>query len=146
MQQPNLRLASRELRTQALKDSCFLAALLVLLGLLVYWNSFPGIFLFDDYSCIHENLQIRHLWPWGGGIVPQAEIALAGRPIPILLTAWNYGFCRLNPFGYHLFNVTLHLINALFLFGIIRRTASASFGFACAALWLAHPLATESVN
>ena len=40
------------------------AALILLAGLVAYWNSFQGAFVFDDMA-IKENLTIRHLWPPG---------------------------------------------------------------------------------
>ncbi len=63
-----------------------------------------------------------------------------------------------NVWGYHAFNLAIHLAAALTLFGVIRRTllspgmrdhfgqAAIPLAFAVALLWVVHPLQTESVT
>jgi len=127
---------------------------LLLLGAAIYANSFRGTFLLDDFSSIHESLNARTWWPLWAAIPIRKEIALAGRPIPSLSIAINYALGGLDPLGYHLVNVGLHLLNALLLFGIIRRTLKRSrpaaeadwLALAASSLWMVHPLATDSVN
>ncbi|MBI4341637.1 MAG: hypothetical protein HY598_05085 [Candidatus Omnitrophica bacterium] len=129
---------------------------LVALGAVVYANSLSGAFLPDDWFALHDNPQVRHLpLLWDPEVAPHAEIALSGRPVPALLTALNYAVGGLNPLGYHVVNVAIHLMNALLLFGIIRRTLvtrreaafsqqeAAALAAVSAALWMVHPLATE---
>ena len=72
--------------------------------------------------------------------------------------AINYAFGALRPWGYHLFNVAIHVLACLTLFGVLRRTLSlerftrrtresaAFLSFCCALLWLVHPLQTQSVT
>jgi tetratricopeptide (TPR) repeat protein len=75
-----------------------------------------------------------------------------------LTLALNYALGGLNVWGYHAFNLTIHLLSALVLFGLLRRTfegATLRDRFGGAAVWLAaaitliwevHPLQTESVT
>lgn len=132
--------------------------LLVAAGCLVYANSFGGPFIFDDYSCIVENPHIRHLWPiWEVWRSPP-EVAIAGRPVVSLTLALNYALGGLRVWGYHAVNLALHLLSALLLYGIIRRTllrprlrarfgaSAAPLAFVAALLWMVHPLLTESVT
>ena len=70
----------------------------------------------------------------------------------------NYAIGRLDVLSYHVGNLLIHLLAALTLFGILRRTlllpalrdrfGGASTGLAAAAalLWALHPLQTESVT
>ena len=72
--------------------------------------------------------------------------------------AVNYQLGHLDVPGYHLFNLAVHAIAGLLLFGIVRRTIqlhndrsgrnvpAAGLAFAAALLWLVHPLQTESVT
>ena len=102
------------------------AGLLVFVGVLTYWNSIGGPFLFDDQRSIVENVQIRRLWPLSAAVSPPRETPVAGRPLVNLSFAINYALGGLDVRGYHLFNIAIHLICALILFGIVRRTLGSS--------------------
>jgi tetratricopeptide (TPR) repeat protein len=70
----------------------------------------------------------------------------------------NYAVGVANPLGYHAFNLAIHILAGLALFGVVRRTLmlpilSERFGrdafplaFAAALLWVLHPLNTEAVT
>jgi protein O-mannosyl-transferase len=132
--------------------------LIVLAGALTYANSLSGPMLFDDQSAILDNPQIRHLWPVTGALAPPRASVLANRPIVNLSFAINYAIGGLSVRGYHIGNVSLHILSALVLFGIIRitlrtsklrdRFAPAADGIALASalVWMVHPLHTESVD
>ena len=125
---------------------------LVVLGAAAYFNSLRGPFIFDDTSAITHNFAIRHWRPIG--------LILAGpRPVVDLTFRLNYSLNRLNVQGYHLFNLAIHILAALALFGIVRRTlampvfagrfddtAATVLGFCAALIWMVHPLQTESVT
>lgn len=132
------------------------AVLLLLAGLTVYANSLASPLVFDDQGSIVENTYIRSLWPIRNALSWPAQSSLAGRPIANLSLAINYAFGGIDPWGYRVVNLAIHISVALVLFGIIRRTlrsrawpspASAdSIAFVCALVWLLHPLQTEVVN
>ncbi|MFN8005695.1 MAG: tetratricopeptide repeat protein [Terriglobia bacterium] len=139
---------------KALQHRHFLYAFfpILLFGLIAYWNSFSGEFLFDDMSAIVTNENIRHLWPpwdpifkWGKGT----------RPVMGLSLAINFALGGLNTWSYHVVNFVIHLLNASLLFDLVRRTllrlkplsAHATFlSMMIATCWLVHPLNTESVT
>ncbi len=134
------------------------AALLpVLATAAAYLNSFNGPFIFDDIESIPHNRTIRQmdtaLSP------PNAEgITVQGRPILNLSLAVNYALGGTDVWGYHVFNLAIHVLAALALFGIVRRTlllpsmrdrfgpAAPYLAGAVAMLWALHPLQTESVT
>jgi protein O-mannosyl-transferase len=121
-------------------------------GLLVYHNSFRNGFVFDDVPHIVENPRIRQLWP------PWEIIIHTSRPVVMLSVALNYALGGLNPWGYHLFNVGIHILAALTLYGVVRltlvsETLQPRWGEAApwlagmvSLIWLVHPLQTESVT
>src|SRR5881628_2171403 len=84
-------------------------------GLAAYANSFAGAFLLDDLRRIVDNPQIRHLWP------PWPVIAGTSRPFVQLSLALNYAFGGLNVWGYHAFNLAVHLLAGLTLFALVGR-------------------------
>jgi tetratricopeptide (TPR) repeat protein len=126
-------------------------AVTVLAGLAAYSDSFQGPFIFDDRSFI-EAAAARGLWPLGPVLSGQ-------RPVVQASLALNRIIGGPGPTGYHLFNVAVHLLAALTLFGVIRRTlglpalrgrfdeqTAAALAFCAALLWAVHPLQTEAVT
>jgi len=123
----------------------WLAAVLVIAGFLAYLNSFSGQFVFDDQIHIVDGAHIRTV-----------SIPSGTRPLVDLSLALNYQAGRLDEWGYHAFNLVVHLLAGLALFGVVRRAlllpryeqASRATGiaFAVALLWLLHPLQTQSVT
>ena len=83
---------------------------------------------------------------------------LRSRPVVNLSFALDYAVGGLRTLPYHVTNLAIHILAALALFGIVRRTlllprfrdrfgpASAALVLAAALLWAVHPLQTESVT
>jgi tetratricopeptide (TPR) repeat protein len=134
------------------------AALIVLAGVAVYVNSLSAPFVFDDQSAIIDNPSIRQLSPLSVPLSPPQNKPVARRPIVNLTLAVNYAMGRLDPFGYRVANLAIHLLAALTLFGIVRRTLrlpslASQFGgqatnlaWITALIWTLHPLQTELID
>ena len=126
--------------------------LILLAGLLAYLNTLPNAFIFDDEPWILHNERIRSL-----SNVDELLTA-TNRPLMDLSFAVNYALGETNPAGYHLFNLIIHALAGLTLYGLIRRTLNLpalrdvygryARGVACviALLWLLHPLNTQAVT
>lgn len=115
--------------------------LLVFIGLLVYANSLGNPFVFDDHSSIINNTDIRQLWPPHWALPTSAHHAAT--------LAFNYALGALEPSGYRVFNIVVHLLCALALYGVLARSITDStrtLAFSCALLWLVHPLNSQCVN
>ncbi len=127
-------------------------------GLLAYHNSFAGPFIFDDVAAISGNPHTRHLWPIRDALSAPLGTTVSGRPVVCFTLALNYALGGYNVWGYHAFNLAVHLLSSLVLFGILRRTFQGRTlrdRFGGVAVWLAgaitliwelHPLQTESVT
>ena len=132
-------------------------ALVAAVGL-VYTNSLSGPFVFDDLLSITENPTIRQLWPLTAPLSPPSGqgLTVEGRPLLNLSLALNYAINGTAPWNYHLTNIAIHALATLTLFGLLRRTLTASstfnvqlsttLSFSAALLWAVHPLQTESVT
>ncbi len=136
-----------------------LAALFLLVaGYLAYESSFEGIFVFDDEEAILTNPHVRSLSPLTEALKAPRMTTLETRPLPSLSLAVNYALGEFEPAGYHAFNLGVHLLATLLLFGLVRRVlrlpalrarfggAADGLAFAVALLWSLHPLQTESVT
>jgi len=118
----------------------------------VYANSLSGSFIFDDLPSIVENDRIRQVLPLlSAKTAGTLQAPVDRRPIVRLSLVLNYAIGGLDVRGYHLVNIGVHLLCALVLFGVVRR--SRGFGqdadglaLSCALLWMVHPLQTQCVN
>lgn len=129
----------------------FASCVIIGVTLFAYANSLNGAFVFDDQHHIEANESIR-------SVIPLSRHLATRRPLVSLSVAINYAIGGLDPWGYHAFNLLVHVLAALTLFGVVRRTLilprlAASFqnhatilALAVAALWAAHPLTTQSVT
>ncbi|MGA2605746.1 MAG: hypothetical protein ABSG14_16125, partial [Verrucomicrobiia bacterium] len=136
----------------------FIPVLIIAVGAWAYHDSFQGPFIFDDVPSILDNPHIRHLWPLREAVSAPLDLTVTGRPVVCLSLALNYALGGLNVWGYHAFNLAVHLLSALVLFGILRRTfegeklrdrfgvAAVWLAAAIALIWEVHPLQTESVT
>jgi protein O-mannosyl-transferase len=142
--------------TFLLRQGTLLASgIIVLVALIAYHNSFFGPFILDDSLAITDNPSIRH---WGSILSPPAAATTGGRPLLNLTFALNYALGGIDVRGYHAFNLLVHVLAGLTLFGILRRTflrpaLNSRFGveavplaLAMAVIWVVHPLQTESVT
>ena len=129
---------------------------LALLTALAYLDSFAGLYLFDDGGAIIDNPTIRH---FSTALAPIPNgTPVSGRPLVNLTFALNYAISALAVWSYHSLNLAIHLLAALALFGLVRRTlllpdidprfraAALEIAATVAALWAVHPLQTEAVS
>jgi tetratricopeptide (TPR) repeat protein len=134
------------------------ATAIIVTGMAAYWGIRDAPFVFDDLPAVVENQSIRDFSKLGSILRPPAEgSGIDSRPVVNLSLALNYAAGGLDPRGYHLANVAIHVAGALLLFGLLRRTlrlpglpealrrAALPAAFGTALLWTVHPLQTESV-
>jgi Flp pilus assembly protein TadD len=117
----------------------------VLAGALTYANSLTGPFVFDDRGTVLDNPTIESLWDRDVLTAPQ-EAPVAGRPVANVSFALNYALGQRNVAGYHVGNVALHLLCALLVFGLVRRTLQLASPDANAAVPLGRARATAGAG
>ena len=130
-------------------------ALIIAAGVGAYVNSFRGVFLFDDIGDIVNNAAVYRFWPpWECMLAPEN----VARPVVMLSLAANYTLGGTNPWGYHAFNLVIHILSTLLLFGIVRLTLRSArlrdrlggratpLALLVALLWEVHPLQTQAVT
>ena len=108
--------------------------LIVLIGVLVYSNSFQVPFVYDDESSITQNHVIKNLHDFlleGSGYRYNPR-----RFLGYLSIALNYHWGGLDVTGYHIFNLAVHIATALLVYILARLTLSTPF-CADAGLWTA---------
>lgn len=118
----------------------FQAAGLVVLVLLAWSNSYSTSFHFDDFHALSD----RFVAGPGVGL----EIFRFGQTRPLTYFSFhlNYLAGGLDPYGYHVVNLVLHIANSLLLLAIARRHLTALTAGLAAVLFALHPIQTESVT
>ena len=132
---------------------------MVAIVVVVYAGSFGVPFIFDDFTIINNNRFMRSLWPPMAAMEAPWRSTAAGRPLVAYSFAVNYAISGLEVWSYHVFNLLVHLVNVLLVYGIARRVqgqalfAQRSAGrfthrtwaLLLAGLWAIHPLNSETV-
>jgi len=127
---------------------------LIVVGVALYANTFASPFVFDDTPSIEDNEHIEALWPLSESLTAPAGGGSSGRPLVAFSLAVNYALGGREVLGYHLFNILVHVLGALALFGVVRRACGLHGGvhsptglaFAIALLWTVHPLQSDALN
>lgn len=132
-------------------------ALLILFGVIAYFNSLEVPFYFDDSDNIeHPSLRIEKLTTESiykamtGGVIKS-------RPVTNLSFALNYYLGEYRVQGYHVVNILIHILSAylLYLFACVTlqfsqiefdRRSINLLALSTALIWLVHPTATQSVT
>ncbi len=132
--------------------------MLVCAALAAYWNSLGNPLVLDDRVSIEENEGIRDWTDIGRVLSPRRESPVAGRPLVNVTLALNYALAGVEPTSYRVTNLVIHLLCALLLMGLVRRTLEAStpsavgaaapgdVAWAVALVWAVHPLNSEVVD
>ena len=95
----------------------------LLVVLIVYWPGLDGYWLFDDYPNIVDNTGVQ---PHEVSVPALVRAALSSpasdfkRPLASLSFAGNYLAGGLDPYGWKLVNLAIHLLNGVLVFVLMR--------------------------
>lgn len=140
-------LPKKDFNTLVHKEWAFVFVLfLAILGIYYpsLFNKFANI---DDPFYITYNTFIRDL-SWTGVWKIFSEPIVANYfPLQILSYSLDYLLWHIQPFGYHLTNLILHILNAVLLFLLLKSIFSDPWiSFLAALFWGLHPVNVESVS
>lgn len=141
-------------------------ALIVLVGLGLYFQTLNAPFIFDDYGCLDDNPAIRNFSYFFDfsrvrelNIETDLKNSFALRTLTYLTFALNYAVGGTDVRGYHLVNITIHLAAACLVYFFVllslrpltiapqHSTKWAGWmPLLTALLFVAHPLQTQAVT
>ena len=124
-----------------------LPSILIIAGIaIVYTGTIWFDFCWDDVAYIVQNPHIRDIsWKNITAIVGRA---FEGNYAPVHLLSYmgEYAVWGLNPKGYHVVNVLLHIFDSVFLFILIRKiTTRNDVAILAALIFAVHPVQVENV-
>lgn len=130
---------------------------IMFIGSILYSNTLNVPFYLDDINNIkNPSLSIEEIsFAEFSKILSGAT--LHARPVSNISFALNYYFGGYRVQGYHLVNITIHLLAGIFLFLVFKYTielpvnrkkysSPLMVAFVAALLWTIHPLATQSIT
>lgn len=122
--------------------------LYLVIGIVIYSNTFHVPFIFDDYHRIVQNDSIKR-----NEIFYQLNVS---RYIGYVSFALNYKINQLNTNGYHVVNTIIHIINSFLVYLLAYHLLSTGnnplsqlrnlFSFFAGLLFLVHPIQTQAVT
>lgn len=122
--------------------------------ILCYANSLLCGFVFDDTSAIRDNKDLLPSSPlsniflndfWGIQM-SREQSHKSYRPLCVLTFKLNYLLHGLDPMGYHLVNVLLHLCVTILYYRVCCQYVRERTSFSAALLFSVHPVHTEAVT
>ena len=121
------------------------------LGLLVYFNAVAHPFVHDDVVFVQMNPNIARWDNLGDSFlspgIPFASSKIVTpyyRPLLEIFYRLQYFVFGMNPAGFHLFNVLLHILNAFLVFLLfVRLRLKRDWAFAAALIFLVHPVQSQ---
>jgi len=129
--------------------------LIALVAFVVFANSLNGDFVYDDARQILRNPLIQDSTLYGKALTSDVwafkgdgSIAASNyfRPTFVAWLIVNFKIFGIDPFGWHLFNILLHIGVCLLGYLLLRRwQMSQILSFSIALVFAVHPVHTESV-
>jgi len=128
--------------------------IIVLTGIIVFFNSLFNPFQFDDFTQIVNNSAIFHITSIPTYFYTTMENArntiptlFSGQYRPLLYTIYTVigSSFGANAFLFHLLQLIIHITNAILIFYLFSRFLDRKIAFMFSLLFLVHPINSESV-
>ena len=136
--------------TDAHKQLIYRLGFITLLVLAVYGNTLNHGFVWDDNDIIVNNPLLEKLSNIPGFFLSEDKVVTATgyyRPLTYVSFALDRAIWGLNPLGYNITNLLLHIIVALSFYAVIATLFKKErLAFVAALIFALHPIAVETVN
>jgi len=126
--------------------------LIIIAGIFICYHSVINApFLWDDEvmvvgnASIKENLNLQKIFSSGafGGAIEESSYY---RPIQIFTYSLDYKLWGLNPKGFHVSNIILHILGCIVLLLFLREVFSPKISFITTLIFAIHPINIENVS
>ena len=137
------------------KVQIFIIAFLsfLVIGLLIYSNSFNNEFFWDDDDSIVNNTYIKDIKYFPrffseNLIAGTGQITNYWRPVLLISFSFDYHLFGLSPIDFHVHNTLLHILSAFLIFILLYKLSKGNLllSYFPALIFLVHPLQTEAIT
>jgi hypothetical protein len=127
--------------------------MIIIIGLLVFFNSLLNPFVYDDDLQIVSNPLVHsltnfHYFFMGGTFFDAGTnqiVSVFYRPILSTFFTLIYSISGAQPFVFHLFQLLLHITNACLVYLFFKKFFKSTLSFFLALIFLVHPINQEAV-
>jgi len=119
---------------------------IVIIGLIVFFNSLFNNFVWDDITYILQNPE-THVFDIIKVFNPSSFSNLAlgyYQPIPTFYFTLFYVVFKESSFFYHFFQISFHITNTILLFILLKQFFRKNFSLILSLVFLVHPMQVES--
>ncbi|MBI4688403.1 MAG: tetratricopeptide repeat protein [Nitrospirae bacterium] len=122
-------------------------SLLILAVSIAYFNSFRGVFQFDDYNVIVDNRTVHSWQTWFSGLREGIR--------PLLKFTYTLNWTSgAGLFGFHLVNISIHAVNVIMFYflslkiisSVMSKENAGRAALFASLLFALHPVQTEAVT
>lgn len=129
--------------TKELWSSLLISLLFFALGFLIFYPALFNFFCADDFIWIKTTGDIFEKQDFTSS---DSFFLVRGRPVLNFVFFFLYQIFKLNPFGYHLLSIILHILNVLLLFRLLLfLTDKLNLRFAGSLIFLVHFIHEETI-
>lgn len=133
------------------KQNTLIALTIILVCFLCFANSLLGEFISDDKTLILNKYNIKSLYYiptlFSENYFGKNDPAGGYRPLTNLTFALNFALNKLDPYGYHLANIFIHIINCFLIYWLCNNYSKIKLLSVLTALFFAaHPVHGEVVG
>src|SRR3990172_2339230 len=128
---------------------------LVVVGVVVFFDALGGGFVMDDYSVVAYNPLVRSVKNiprmfLGSMFFDVAKTESGGgqfyRPVVSVVYALIYMFAGAKPVAYHVIQIGLHIVNAILVFELFKKFLNNKWAAVLSLVFLVHPINVQAVS
>ncbi len=119
---------------------------IIIIGLVVYFNSLFNGFVGDDNGQIINNVAVHSInnifgffkvstFDLGNGVS-----GMYYKPLLLLVYSLIYAISGSNAFFFHFFQLLIHIANAVFVFILFKKFINKDWAFLLSSVFLVHPI------
>lgn len=140
----------KQLKFLSVWRSAYIPTIVIIIAIVIaYANIFHNALVWDDYDLIVNWPEIQS-WQYVPSFLTKAtnpNYPDTYRPIRYIFSIAMYQISGVNPIGYHIATIVLHIATTLLLFTIIRSfTTDKRIPWITALLFGVHPIHTEAIT
>lgn len=127
--------------------------LIILIGLCVFFTSLFNPFVFDDISQIIQNPYVNTFnvpinfygTVYYPGVPGLTFLHTQYKPLLFTMYTLLFALSHMNTFPYHLFQLSIHILNVILIYLIFSRFFKRSLALFLSVVFLVHPINSEAV-
>jgi protein O-mannosyl-transferase len=126
--------------------------LIVIIGVLLWFPSVFGQFVWDDEDFVYENQYVKEFridkFITRQAVEGRGKVSNYWRPVQFSIYGATHNYFGFNPYVYHVINIIAHIAAAIsiYIFFSLIENRKSKIAFLVVLIFLIHPVQTEAVS